>query len=136
MTPNNKGPDPKAITKPLELVEAGGVADCVAALVYTTFPNREAALAVARSLVESRVAGCVNIIPAMTSVYVWDGKTEVADEVVLIAKAPAAAVKALVQALEAAHPYDVPAILVIAVTAANGAYLAWLNAGVDPLRAD
>ena len=132
MTPNNKGQGPK----PLKLVEGSIAPDCVAVLVYTTFPNREAAVAVAQSLVESRVAGCVNIIPAMTSVYVWDGKTEIADEVVLIAKAPASSVKALMGAIRAAHPYDVPAILVIPVAAANAAYLEWLCAGVGAVGPD
>lgn len=79
---NDKGRD--------EIVLSGAVpADCVAVILYTTFPTREAAVNAGRSLVERRLAGCVNIIPAMTSIYVWDGKTEIADEAVLLAKMPA-----------------------------------------------
>ena len=123
MAANNKSPDG-------QLVEGALLSDCVAVLVYTTFPSHDSALAAATALVEGRLAGCVNIIPAMTSIYVWDGKTEISAEVVLIAKAPSGSIGALARALKAAHPYAVPAILVLPVAAASADYLAWLRAGV------
>ena len=101
----------------------------VEALVYTTFPAKESAIAAARVLVEARLAGCINILDAMTSVYVWNGVTEVVSEAVLIAKVPADAVLGCIAALKRLHPYATPAILVLPVAAADAAYLNWLRAG-------
>ena len=122
MAENNKSPDQI-------LVEGSLPADCVVALVYTTFPSREAAIAAGKTLVEERSAGCINILPAMTSVYVWKGVTEVADEVVLIAKVPSDAVWACLEALRRVHTYETPALLVLPVAAGEADYLAWLRAG-------
>ena len=87
----------------------------VAALVYTTFPAKESAVAAGRALVEARLAGCINILDVMTSVYVWNGVTEVVSEVVLIAKVPADGVQSCIAALKRQHPYDTPAVLVLPV---------------------
>jgi periplasmic divalent cation tolerance protein len=108
-------------------------ADSAAALVYTTFPDRETAIAVARVLVEGRHAGCVNILEAMTSVYVWNGETVVGDEVVLIAKAPPEAVMGCIGELKRLLPYAVPAILVLPVAVGDAEYLDWLRAGTGPV---
>jgi periplasmic divalent cation tolerance protein len=122
---NNKGPDQG-------VVEGRLPAESAAVLVYTTFPTREAAIAAGRILVEERHAGCINILPAMTSVYVWNGVTEVADEVVLIAKVPPAAVDSCLAAVKRMHPYETPALLVLAVAAVDAGYLTWLKAGTGP----
>jgi periplasmic divalent cation tolerance protein len=123
---NNKGPD-------ATVVEGVLPAGCLAALVYTTFATREAAIAAGRALVEERLAGCVNIIPAMTSIFVWNGVSEVADEVVLLAKVPPEAAGACVAALKRLHTYENPALLVLPVAAGGADYLAWLRAGTGPV---
>jgi periplasmic divalent cation tolerance protein len=105
--------------------------DCAAALVYTTFPSRAAAIEAGRILVEQRAAGCINILPAMTAIYVWNDVTEISDEVVLIAKVTASGVAAAMRAVRAVHPYETPAILVIPIAIANGDYLAWLTNGMS-----
>lgn len=103
-----------------------------AALIYSTFPSRDAAIAAGRALVEGRFAGCINILPSMTSVYVWKGATEISDEVVLLAKVGAEGVQAAADALLRLHPYETPALLVIPVPMAGAAYLDWLRRGTDP----
>lgn len=121
---NDKGRD--------EIVLSGAVpVDCVAVILYTTFPTREAAVNAGRSLVERRLAGCVNILPAMTSIYVWDGKTEIADEAVLLAKMPGLAFAAAAEAVQKLHTYDTPAILALPVSAVSAPYLDWLISGTD-----
>ncbi len=102
-----------------------------AVFVYATFPSREEALILGRAMVEARVAGCINVLPAMTSVYVWEGKTETAEEAVLIAKLPAAGAEAAIAFIKARHAYETPAILVLPVIAGFRPYLDWLTAGVD-----
>lgn len=103
--------------------------DCAAVILYTTFPTHDAAVNAGRKLVEQQFAGCVNILPGMTSVYVWNGATEVAEEVVLLAKMPAAAFRLAAEAIAESHPYETPAILALPVLAASHAYLNWLRAG-------
>ena len=118
--------------KPRALEKANACTSAPAAvLVYATFPSREEALDVGRRMVEARVAGCVNVIPGMTSAYVWEGRTEMADEAVLIAKLPVAAAEAAVAFIAAHHSYETPAILVLPVIAGAASYLAWLASGVD-----
>lgn len=123
MAENNKGLDHG-------LVEGALPQGTVAALIYSTFPSRELAIEAGRELVQSHRAGCINILAGMTSVYAWKGETEVADEVVLIAKVPADAVRAAADALLALHPYETPALLVVPVAMAASGYLDWLRAGV------
>ena len=117
--------------KPLEADNGGGVAAPAAAVVmiYATFPDRETALTVGRSMVEQGLAGCVNVLPGMTSVYVWKGATETSDEAVLIAKLAAEGAERAVAYILANHPYEMPAALVLPVTDGSADYLAWVRAG-------
>jgi len=98
-------------------------------MIYATFPDREGALALGRDLVERELAGCVNVLPAMTSVYIWNGVTETADEVVLIAKLAEEGADRAVAHIVANHPYETPAVLVVPLAGGNAAYLDWVRAG-------
>lgn len=95
-------------------------------LVYSTCPTEKLANELAKLLVDARLAACVNIIPGMRSVYRWDGKIQTDSEVVFIAKTRSSLAEKAVAALVAAHPYDVPAALVIEVSGGNPVYAAWL----------
>lgn len=104
-------------------------------LVYSTFPSLAAAEAAARHLVEQRLAACGNILPGLISFYEWQGSLERAQEVVLLLKTRAGQVEALMGALRALHPYEVPAILVLDVEAADAPFAAWVRAQTwDPAR--
>ena len=104
---------------------------CDTVLVYATFPGEPEALAAGRQLVEARLAGCINVLPGMTSVYVWQGNTQTAREAVLIAKTRRDLSDAVIAFIRAHHPYELPAILTLPVIAGNPDYLAWLRAGTD-----
>ena len=105
--------------------------DAPVVMIYATFPDRETALTVGRSLVEQRLAGCVNVLPAMTSVYVWKGVTETSDEAVMIAKLAAEGADRAVAHILANHPYETPAVLVLPVTGGSAEYLTWVRAGTE-----
>ncbi len=100
-------------------------------LIYVTFPDYAAALDVGRRMVEGRLAGCINVLPTMTSVYVWNGRTETATESVLLAKLPAVGAERAVAFIKANHTYATPAILVVPVVGGDSAYLDWIAASVD-----
>lgn len=89
------------------------------------------AAALARTLVEERLAACVNVLPPMTSVYRWKGSVEQEREQQLVIKTTAAQLPALEARLGELHPYDVPEFLVIRIEAGSAAYLSWLAAAVS-----
>lgn len=97
-------------------------------LVYATYPSLAGAEAAARQLVEARLVACANILPAMVSVYRWEGQVERADEVVLLLKTTAAQAGAVVEAVRAGHPYEVPAIVILPVEGTHPAFAAWVAA--------
>lgn len=110
--------------------------DCAAVLVYTTFPSREAAEAAGRGLVESQLAGCINILAPMVAIYRWQGVTERTEEAVMIAKTRAEKADACMQAICQAHPYDTPAVLALPVAAGSADYIAWILAGTGSAGPD
>lgn len=102
-------------------------ADTRCHLVFTTLPSRDAAQAIARTLVEERLAACVQLVDGLLSIYRWQGRIDESAECQLVAKTIPAAAPALVERLRTLHPYEVPEILSLDA-AASAAYGAWLLA--------
>ena len=99
-------------------------------IVLTTLGAETDAVAFARVLVDERLAACVNVLPAMTSVYRWKGAIEEDGEQQLVIKTSSDRVAALEARFHELHPYDVPEFLVISVTGGSSAYLGWLGESV------
>lgn len=97
-------------------------------LVFTTFPGDGDAAAFARSLVDERLAACVNMLPVMDSVYRWEGRVETESERQLIIKTTRGRTAALWERVRELHPYEVPEFVVIPILDGNEAYLRWLAA--------
>ena len=102
-------------------------------LVLTTFPADGDAEALARTLVDERLAACVNILPPMRSIYTWKGAIELASERQLLIKTATHRVKELETRLKALHPYDLPEFLVISVLEGSSDYLSWLADSTRPV---
>jgi len=100
------------------------------ALVYCPCPSLEEAKRLGGALLDAKLAGCINILPGMVSLYDWKGAREAAAEAVLIAKATAAAAPRLRELLEREHPYEVPAVLTLALADVNARYRDWLMQGI------
>lgn len=100
---------------------AGGVA-----VVYVTAPSADVAASLATSLVNDRLAACVNIVPSVTSVYRWQGAVETATEAMLIIKTRRDALSALTAAVRERHPYDEPEVLALPALGGSPSYLAWV----------
>jgi len=81
----------------------------------------------ARSLVEDRIAACVNVLPGVTSIYRWEGCVEEAEEALLVLKVPAGTADTLPAEVAIRHPYDVPEVLLLDVTGGLPEYLAWVR---------
>lgn len=95
-------------------------------------PDREAAVALARALVEARVAACANVLAGCTSVYRWQGAVESADEVPVLIKTTAERYPALEQAIRERHPYELPEIVAVPIAHGLPAYLQWVGAETRP----
>ncbi len=96
-------------------------------LILTTFPEDQDAEALAKALIDERLAACVNILPEMRSVYTWQGKTESAAERQLVIKTARSRVDALEARLKQLHPYDVPEFVLIEIAGGSSDYLSWLS---------
>ena len=99
-------------------------------VVLSTVAKAEDAERIGRALVEGGLAACVNVVPAVTSIYRWKGKLEREEERLLVIKTRADRFEALREALVALHPYEVPEVLALPVAAGHLPYLEWLDANV------
>ena len=95
-------------------------------LVLTTLGADADASALARTLVEERLAACVNVLPLMTSIYRWQGGLEQEREQQLLIKTAPERVEALAARLRELHPYELPEFIVLD-GAASDAYGAWVR---------
>ena len=95
-------------------------------LVISSFPDRDTAVTVARELVERRLAACVNVQSPCESVYRWEGRLETAGEIPVFMKTTRERYAALEAMLRDVHPYEVPEIIALPVTAGLPAYLDWV----------
>lgn len=97
-------------------------------LCLITAPDREVADRIARTLVDERLAACVNILPGITSVYRWEGAVETGEEVLLMAKTMRTRLDALTVRVKQLHPYDVPEVIAVGIEGGLPAYLGWIAA--------
>ena len=95
-------------------------------IVFTNLPDRESALVLATHLVEQRVAACVNVLEGCTSVYRWNSTVQTEREVPVIIKTVSSRFPALRDAIRERHPYRVPEIVAVSVTAGLAEYLEWV----------
>ena len=95
-------------------------------LVITNLPDAASAEILARQIIASRAAACVNQLAPCTSTYRWQDQIETACEVPLLIKTTAAAYPRLEALIRAAHPYELPEIIAVPVTTGLPAYLSWV----------
>lgn len=98
-----------------------------ALIVFTSLPDREVAMRLARALVEKRLAACVNVLAEGTSVYRWQGAIESAQEVPLLIKTRVPLYEAVEAAILELHPYELPEIVAVTVQRGLPRYLEWIS---------
>ena len=97
------------------------------ALVYITTSGVEESRKIGRSIVEERLAGCVNVIPAIESLYWWKGKIEGDNESILIVKTKVNNIENIIKRVKEIHSYENPAILAIPIIEGSKDYLDYLD---------
>jgi periplasmic divalent cation tolerance protein len=98
-----------------------------ALVVYITAPNEDEASKIARTLVEEKLAGCVNIVPGIRSIYSWQGKIEDEKEVLMIVKTRLKLFNALKGKVIDMHSYSVPEIIALPIVEGSDEYIKWLK---------
>lgn len=95
-------------------------------LILTNAPDETTAHAMARILVEQKLAACVNLLPGVRSIYRWQGAIEEAAEVTMLIKTTQERYADVEAAIKGAHPYEVPEIIATPVVAGLAGYLGWV----------
>ncbi|KAF5400644.1 Divalent-cation tolerance protein CutA [Paragonimus heterotremus] len=96
-------------------------------VAYVTCPNSSSADEIASHLVTKKLAACVNIIPAVQSVYIWKGKLEKDNEVLLLIKTRGSLMDNVIEAVKSKHPYECPEIIFVELKHGNADYLKWIS---------
>lgn len=100
-------------------------------LVYCTCPDTVTATSLARDMVDASLAACVNVLPQIRSIYRWRGEVQEEAEALLVIKTTTAAFGELQEWILRNHPYDVPEVIAVPVTAGSPAYLDWVVAETE-----
>ena len=96
-------------------------------IVFVTCGSREEGESIAVSVVNERLAACVNVLPAVRSCYVWEGKTTWSDEVLLLIKTTDERFMALQSRIRELHSYEVPEIVAVPIEGGFEKYLQWVE---------
>lgn len=100
-------------------------------LFLVTVPNFEEGQKIARILVESKLAACVNIIKDIFSLYKWKGKIEEANEYLLLIKTVEDKGDLLIQKVNEIHSYSEPECIGLKIEKGSETYLNWIREVVE-----
>jgi periplasmic divalent cation tolerance protein len=95
-------------------------------IVLCTCPDPATAERIAETVVNERLAACVNIVPGLTSVYRWEGQVQRNTELLLLIKTRQAVYSLLESRIRELHPYQIPEIVALPIQAGSSAYLSWI----------
>ena len=101
--------------------------DTDALVVLTTVSTTDEAITLVRALLDRRVIACGTLLPGARSLYRWDGKIADEQEVIILLKTRATRLEALEAAFGEVHPYKVPELLALPVSAGLSRYLRWID---------
>jgi len=97
-----------------------------ALVVFVTAPSADKGMELGRALVQERLAACANLVPAIHSIYWWEGRVQEDGEALLLVKTTRDRFEALRDRVLALHPYQVPEVLALPVAAGSASYLEWI----------
>jgi periplasmic divalent cation tolerance protein len=102
------------------------------AVVLVTAPDQETARKISRAVVEQRAAACANLLPAVESIYRWEGAVQADQEVLILFKTRLSLVDdQLIPLIKENHPYQVPEIIALPITEGSGDYLDWIRESTE-----
>jgi periplasmic divalent cation tolerance protein len=96
-------------------------------LIFCTCPDRPTAEGIAETLVDEKLAACISLTSPLTSIYLWEGKRERSEEILLLIKTAGHGYEALERRLVSLHPYELPEIIAVPVERGLPGYLNWVE---------
>ena len=96
-------------------------------IILCTCPDKDTAEKIARLLVNDKLAACVNILPGITSIFLWKGQIESAPEQLLLIKANKSSYQAIETTIKKHHPYELPEIIAVPIENGLPEYLHWID---------
>lgn len=111
--------------------ETGDGKGTAAVVVLVTGPDRPTLASMGRTVVEERLAACVNVLEGVRSIYRWEGEVEGADEALALVKTTEARLDGLRARVLELHPYETPEFVALGVDAGSEAYLRWIGDSVS-----
>ena len=111
---------------------SSALSDGVTLVLFVTAPDLEVASRIARALVDERLAACVNLVPGLRSIYRWQDAVHDDAEVLCIVKTSRVLFDAARARVVALHPYEVPEVIALEVSAGHAPYLDWLAGQLLP----
>lgn len=96
-------------------------------LIVSTCPDAACAEQIARSLLDRKLAACVNVLPGVKSFYTWKGNCENDEEHLLLIKTLSGAYSVVEKAILELHPYELPEIIAVPIAAGLPGYLTWIT---------
>lgn len=96
-------------------------------VLFITTATDEEAHKIAEALINQRKVACINIIPGVSSLFLWQGKPDSAQESLLIVKTKASRLNEIITLVKRLHCYDVPEIIALPVVGGNQDYLDWIG---------
>ena len=100
-----------------------------ARIILSTIDTAAGGEAIARDLVGSHLASCVNIIPGLRSIYRWQGEIHNDKELLLIIKTNSDKTDSVIERILELHPYDLPEAVVLEIESGYPPYLEWILEG-------
>lgn len=101
-------------------------------IAFVTTPDHNTAKKLAHGLVERKLAACVNIIPQIQSIYLWEGKINEDNELLLMIKTKTNRIEELSKWVRDNHPYSVAEVITVPIQSGNPLYMKWLDESVAP----
>lgn len=96
-------------------------------VIFITAGSKVEARKIAAGLVGKKLAACVTIVPAVESIYVWKGRTEISKEALLVVKTKRRLFSRVEKAVRGLHSYECPEIIALSITAGSKDYLKWIE---------
>lgn len=100
-------------------------------VAYVTTPNEEVAKNISRGLITNKLAACINLIPKITSIYMWKGEVTEDSEVLMMIKTKTSKIEELTEFVKKNHPYEVCEVISLPIQNGNSAYLKWIDEVMD-----
>lgn len=101
-------------------------------VVLIMAPDGDTAAGIGRTLVEERLAACVNVVPGVRSLYRWKGSVRDDAEILLLVKTRSDRMTALAARVRELHPYDLPEVLALPAVGGSEEYLEWVRSESSP----